>query len=255
MPKTAERMPITKNRLIKNGVYELSFHMPHWAYDARPGQFVHIRIADSCQPLLRRPFSIAGTDAATGEVSVIYRVVGQGTSYLTQLKAGDFIDCLGPLGRPFDLECERPLLVGGGMGLAPLLFLARVLCPRPAEILMGGRTKEELFWTDRFATVCENIHITTDDGSLGQRGVTADVLPALLAAKQFDRIYTCGPHAMMQKVAQSARQLAISCQVSLEEPMACGLGACLSCTCEGQDGKRRKVCTDGPVFWSWEVVL
>lgn len=140
------------------------------------------------------------------------------------------------------------------MGLAPLLFLASALFPRPVTVLMGGGSSEELFWQSLFAPLCQDIHITTDDGSLGQRGYTVDALPAILAAGHFDQVYACGPRPMLEGVARLAKAAALPCQISLENFMACGVGACLSCTCTGNDGKRRKICSDGPVFAAEEVL-
>jgi len=137
--------------------------------------------------------------------------------------------------------------------LAPLVFLAGALCPRTIEVLMGGRNEEEMFWPPIFNQMCQNLHITTDDGTLGKQGITLDLLPELLQTGKFDMIYTCGPHMMMDGVARLAKEYNIPCQVSLEEYMACGVGGCLSCTCATNDGSRKKVCTDGPVFWAEEV--
>ena len=173
---------------------------------------------------------------------------------MARLQPGDKIDCMGPLGNGFALTGKRPLLVGGGMGLAPLLMLAKAFCSRPATVLMGGRNEQELFWPNIYAAVCQNIHITSDDGSIGHHGFTVDLLPELLNRDAFDSIYACGPHAMLKGVAEAAACYNVPCQVSLEEYMACGVGACLSCTCESSSGKRHKVCTDGPVFWAGEVV-
>ncbi|HMM20951.1 MAG TPA: dihydroorotate dehydrogenase electron transfer subunit [Selenomonadales bacterium] len=231
----------------------LTLEAPEIAKNARPGQFVHLRVNDGPAPLLRRPLSLAGADAGQGTLTLIYRIVGQGTALLARLKTGDRVDCMGPLGAGFDLDCERPLLVGGGMGLAPLLYLAGALCPRPVAVLMGGRSQEELFWQGLFAEACRHIHITTDDGSLGRRGVTLDLLPELLAGGEFDRVAACGPRLMLEGAGRLAARHKIACQVSLEDYMACGVGACLSCTCAGADGRRRKVCADGPVFWAGEV--
>lgn len=253
LPKTLVHAPVVQHLTIANLVNKLTVYMPETAVQAVPGQFVHIRVKDSYQPLLRRPLSIAAVDSSKGTVSFIYRVVGAGTACLAELSANDVVDCMGPLGSGFDLDCSRPLLIGGGMGLAPLVFLTQRLCPRPMELLMGGRTEQELFWLEVYKGSCDRIHITTDDGSVGRRGFTVDVLPELLAAGDFDRIYACGPRPMLEIAAGIARRFNIPCQVSLEEHMACGVGACLSCTCAGTDGKRRKVCTDGPVFWAEEV--
>ena len=224
-----------------------------WAKEFKPGQFVHVRIGKSCDPLLRRPISISDVDVIQHTVTLIYRIVGKGTALLAQCAEGDVLDCMGPLGNGFVPQGTRPLLVGGGMGLAPLIYLARSLSAYSPEVLMGGRTREELFWPEMYKTFCREIHITTDDGSVGAKGTVLDLLPKLLT-KKYDMIYTCGPQPMMKSVAAFAKEHHIPCQISLEKYMACGIGACLSCTCAAKDGKRRKVCTDGPVFWAEEVL-
>lgn len=254
MPKVVVKARILHNKDIGVNVKELVLYAPEIAAQAVPGQFLHVRVADSYYPLLRRPLSISNADAQKGTVSTIYRIVGQGTACLATLDTKDSVDCMGPLGNGFAINGQRPLLVGGGMGLAPLVFLAGALCPRPIEILMGGRTKEEMFWVDMFRNMCSNVHITTDDGTLGSRGVTLDILPDLLKTTDFDMIYTCGPRIMMEGVARLAKEYNIPCQISLEEYMACGIGGCLSCTCATNDGTRKKVCSDGPVFWAQEVI-
>lgn len=248
-----EKATVVANEMIGAAVYRMEILAPITVRDAVPGQFVHVKVNDLTAPLLRRPISIAKVDKQAGIMSLIYRVVGDGTKLLSHTAVGTKLDCLGPLGNGFVLEGEKPLLVGGGIGLAPLVYLTQELCPRPVEVIMGGRTKEELFWAELFAEGCDKVHITTDDGSLGTRGFTVDVLPGLLEKGCYDAIYTCGPDAMMRGVARIAQQYSIPCQVSLEEYMACGLGGCLACTCAGADGKRHKVCTDGPVFRAQEV--
>ncbi len=253
MSKMIVKAPVVQQREIAKSVYQLTLHSPELTQQAVPGQFIHLRVTENYQPLLRRPLSISSVNRDAGTLSTIYRIVGQGTMQLSTFKTDAIIDCMGPLGKGFDLQCHTPLLIGGGMGLAPLVFLAQRLCPRPLEILMGGRNEQELFWQTVYRDICDKIHITTDDGSLGRRGFTVDILPDLLDKGTFDRIYACGPRPMLEAIAAIAKQFAIPCQVSLEEHMACGVGACLSCTCAGTDGKRRKVCTDGPVFWAGEV--
>jgi dihydroorotate dehydrogenase electron transfer subunit len=251
--KAVVQAQVISNSSLGKLVQELKFHAPEIAEDAYAGQFVHLRVLNSSDPLLRRPFSIAGVDRQAGLVTIIYRVIGRGTLVLSTAKPGDQLDCMGPLGSGFVIEGERPLLVGGGMGLAPLAFLAEQLCPRPVEVLMGGRTAVEMFWTDYFKGICQGIHITTDDGSMGYHGFAPQILPQILAEKSYDRIYACGPRPMLQGVSELALQAGIPCQISLEAFMACGVGACLSCSCNATDGSRRKVCTDGPVFWAGEV--
>ena len=255
LPKMVVEAQVVGNAEIGIQVKELVLYAPEIAVSAVPGQFLHVRVASATyHPLLRRPLSISNVDAKAGTVSTIYRIVGHGTACLATLNKNDHVDCMGPLGNGFTLQGQRPLLIGGGMGLAPLVFLAGALCPRPTEVVMGGRTEEDMFWAPMFNQMCSNLHVTTDDGTLGSRGVTLDLLPDLLQTGKFDMIYTCGPHVMMGGVAKLARQYNIPCQVSLEEYMACGVGGCLSCTCATNDGSRKKVCTDGPVFWAEEVV-
>ena len=159
---------------------------------------------------------------------------------------------LGPLGNGFDMKAEHPLLVGGGMGLAPLLFLAKAFSGK-ADVIVGGRNREEVFWTEIFQPHAREIFITTDDGSVGRKGFTTEILPELTEARDYDCIYVCGPEIMMKKISAIAAERGVPCQVSLERRMACGLGACLSCGCDTTDAKRVKVCKDGPVFWARDV--
>lgn len=252
MSKILAQARITENTAIAPMVKKMTLYAPAIALQAKPGQFVHIKVCGGSH-LLRRPISIADADAESGLVTLIYRIVGSGTAQLALLAPNEVVDCMGPLGRGFELTGDKPMLVGGGMGIAPLLYLSRALCPKPAEVLMGGRSAEEMFWPAEFRQVCQAVHVTTDDGSLGFRGTTLQLLPELLKQRAVDMIYTCGPRVMMEGVARLAKQAGIPCQVSLEAHMACGVGACLSCTCQATDGKRRKICSDGPVFYAGEV--
>lgn len=253
LPKVLEKAIVVDNVSVGPDVKKLVLYSPNIVGQASPGQFVHVKIADSIDPLLRRPFGIAGVNFQKNTMAIYYRIVGRGTALLAGLQSKCSIDCLGPLGRGFDLDCERPLLIGGGMGNAPLLYLAQSLCPKPMTVLLGGRTKYDIFWSELFAKTCRSIKITTDDGSLGMKGTVIDALPELLE-QGFDRVYTCGPKAMMRGVVQEIQKTGIPCQVSLEEHMACGLGACLSCTCASTGKTRKKVCMDGPVFWAEEIL-
>lgn len=249
LPKIDERTKVLRQERLAPDVFRLTLNAPRLAAQARPGQFVQLGVPGGV--LLRRPLSIA--DAEGAALTLIYRVVGKGTALLSELPEGAALDCLGALGRGFDLGCQAPLLVGGGMGVAPLLFLAKQLGGK-ADILMGGRNAQELFWTEVFEGHVADTFVTTDDGSLGIKGFTVDLLPELLAKKAYDRVFVCGPQIMMEGVAKLAASHHVPCQVSLERRMACGIGACLSCTCESKDGgKRKKVCSDGPVFWAQEV--
>ncbi len=223
---------------------------PPIAAAAQPGNFVNVRVSQQAAPLLRRPLGIAGASRQHGTICMIYRLIGEGTKLLAQACSGDELSIVGPLGQGFDLDCRHPLVVGGGLGLAPLLYLCQAL--PGAAVLMGGRSEEELFWTSLFRQLCSQLYLTTDDGSLGTKGTVMALLPQLLAGGSYDRVYVCGPVPMMQAVAAACLEAGVPCQVSLEKYMACGLGACLSCACTIK-GRRAKVCQDGPVFWAQEV--
>ena len=250
LPKLALDAKILRNTKVGDGVYALTVHGSALVGQVRPGQFVHLRIP-SGEVFLRRPFGIADTDENSGLLTMYYRVTGKGTHAMTGLQVGNTVNCLGPLGNGFALSSKHPLLVGGGMGLAPLLLLAKSFNGE-ADVLMGGRNQAELFWKDIFEPYAHEIFIATDDGSLGRKGFTTELLPELLDDK-YDCIYTCGPEIMMRGIAKIATKHDIPCQVSLEKRMACGLGACLSCVCDTMNGERKKICKDGPVFWSQDV--
>ncbi len=251
MTKILEESPILLQQPLDAHTHLLRLGARQIAREVQPGQFVHIKQISSGNSLLRHPFGVAATDLKNGTVDIIYREIGAFTRTLTTLSSNDTLSVLGPLGHGFDVTCHRALLVGGGTGLAPLLFLASLLGPQKADVLMGGRTKSELFWQNLYRPFVAKIFVTTDDGSCGTRGTVMAALPSLLT-QGYDRVYTCGPSPMMQAVAGACAAQKIPCQVSLERYMACGLGACLSCTCKGRE-KRLKVCTDGPVFWAQEV--
>ena len=240
---------VSENVRIVFGVYRMTLIAPQIAKVARPGQFVHVRLAPGLHKL-RRPFGVA--NVKDGSFTMYYRVLGEGTLALTDASTGDMLSVLGPLGNGFATEAKRPLLVGGGMGLAPLLYLAKSFSGR-ADVLVGGRNREEVFWTDIFRPHVREAFVTTDDGSAGRKGFTTELLPELLAARDYDCVYVCGPEIMMKKIAALAAEADVPCQVSLEKRMACGLGACLSCGCDTTDGRRAKVCKDGPVFWARDV--
>ncbi len=251
--KFVEQGIILVHESLASGVFRLVVKAAAISERCVPGQFVMVRMPWWTDPFLRRPLSIAGADAEQGTLTLIYRVVGHGTELLEAARVGECLDVLGPLGRGFDLSVERLLFVGGGMGLAPLLFAAGRCCPKPVEVLAGGRTGDELFWAKLFQELCDKVHLTTDDGSLGICGTCVDALPELLQTGAYDGVLTCGPRPMMKRVAEVASAAGVRTQVSLEEHMACGLGVCLSCTCGASDGGTRQICKDGPVFWSEEV--
>lgn len=252
MTKVIAEAKVIGQRVLSRDVRQIDFLVPSIAKHALPGQFVNVQTSRHTAPLLRRPFGVANVDRENGVLTIIYRILGEGTQLLAEACSGDRVSIIGPLGKGFDLKAKKPLLVGGGLGLAPLVYLAQCFCPEPVSILMGGRTETELFWQQLFQDLCEAIHVTTDDGSLGAKGTVMAMLPELLQKGGYDRVYVCGPEPMMRAVAAEAARNGVPCQISLEKYMACGIGACLSCSCGGVH-KRLKVCADGPVFWAQEV--
>ncbi len=250
LPKLDISAKILSNTEVGPGVFEMKMTGNALARQAKPGQFVHMRIPANML-LLRRPFGIANV-AEDDTLTIYYRVMGKGTSAMTALPNGTTVNVLGPLGQGFSLHAKRPLLVGGGMGLAPLLLLAKQFHGE-ADVLMGGRNAAELFWEDYFRPHARNLFLTSDDGSRGEKGFVTNLMPHLLSQEAYDCIYTCGPEIMMRGIAKIAAGHKIPCQASLEKRMACGLGACLSCVCDTTKKERKKICKDGPVFWAQDV--
>ena len=231
---------IISNEQVADKVFKLTVDAPELAKISQAGQFVQVKISDDFT--LRRPFGIAST--ANNRVKIFYRLVGRGTENLSTRKAGEYLNILGALGNGFTKRNGKVLLVGGGMGLAPLLCAAENFS---ADVLMGGRNSGEVnFWQDEFRPHVEKIFLTTDDGSIGKYGFVTDALPEVLT-NSYSAILTCGPEIMMRGVARIAKQKKLPCEVSFEKRMACGLGACLSCSIDTADG-RKKVCKDGPIF-------
>ena len=214
-----------------------------------PGQFVEVRVDGSPETFLRRPISINLVDPTANELWLLIHVIGAGTKAMAQLKAGVTVNLVLPLGYGFTLSPtpHSPLLIGGGVGTAPLLYLGQELKRQGAKptFLLGARTREDLMQLDLFLQVGD-VHITTEDGSEGERGfVTQHSLWNTCNAH--DYIYTCGPKPMMVAVARLAREKGIRCEASLENLMACGLGACLCCVEDTTEG-HVCVCKEGPVF-------
>lgn len=211
-----------------------------------PGQFVEVLVEDEPRVMLRRPISVHDADNGHGTLSLLIQKVGNGTRRLATLGIGQKVNLVYPLGHGFSVEAYRnPLLVGGGAGIAPLLYLAKSLKAIGVQpvILLGGRTADLIPARERFEPYGQ-LFVATDDGSMGHRGLVVDH-PAFAA--DYDMIFACGPTPMMRAVARSAASRGIRCEVSLENMMACGVGACLCCVTDTDQG-HRCVCKDGPVF-------
>jgi dihydroorotate dehydrogenase electron transfer subunit len=258
-----QEIPLKKIDPVTADVFRLSFLSREIVGKARPGQFVMIHPRKYSEPLLPRPFSIHRVRG--NRVDLLIRVAGEGTRQLSGLTPGDVLEIKGPLGRGFNLDSLRvPILVAGGLGVAPLLFLADRLLKikqgqplAPPRLLIGAGSKKELLGLQEFRAMGIRVQTATEDGSVGHKGLVTDLLERM-TAKALDRamIYTCGPWGMMRAISSWAALRSIPCQVSLEARMACGMGACLGCSVARHRNSGpgyAKVCQDGPVFEAREV--
>ena len=253
--KVKETAQVKNQEKLAEGVFSLVLNTNAAEY-AIPGQFISIFSNDGSK-LLPRPISICEINKEQKTLRVVYRVVGEGTTEFSSLKAGDTVEVMGPLGNGFPLEGENTIVVGGGIGVPPMLELAKQL-PGTVTAVMGYRN-DDMFLTEEFTDVASELIIATDDGSVGVHGTVVDAMKEneLVA----DVIYACGPKPMLRGVAEYAKEHGIKCYVSMEERMACGVGACLGCVCQSTEKddhshvNNKRVCKDGPVFLSTEVVL
>lgn len=239
---------------LGNGYFRMRL-TPKVRFTARPGQFAMVRVREGTQPLLRRPLSLHRFDSETGGFEFLFRVVGAGTKILADLKPGTILDVLAPLGRGFGEAGKRPLLVGGGIGIAPLMFFAEDLLEKAVRptMLLGGRNERDLLCHGEFTCLALPTLCATEDGSSGTAGlVTALLAHELESAGEESRreisVHTCGPTPMLAAVARLCQGYGVACEVSLESHMACGLGACLGCIVKSAEGKNLRVCKEGPVF-------
>lgn len=225
------------------------------AKEAKPGQFISVYSKDGSR-LLPRPISICEADADEGRLRIVYRIAGAGTKEFSSFESGDSIEIMGPLGNGFPQEGENVFLIGGGIGIPPMLELAKNLnCEK--QMVLGYRD-ENLFLKDEFEAYGE-VFVATEDGSVGTKGNVLDAIRenGLTA----DVMYACGPTPMLRALKQYAEQHNIRCYVSLEEKMACGIGACLACVCQSKEVDHhsnvhnKRICKDGPVFLAQEVDL
>ena len=225
--------------------FTLTLQHPQQLPDIAPGQFVEVEVRDCRDVLLRRPISIHDADSANNSLTLLIQIVVKGTRKLSKLREGDTLNLVYPLGHGFSVDGNRPLLVGGGAGIAPLLLLSKHYMQRGIRptVLLGGRTASLIPARDAFEPLAD-VLLTTDDGSLGERGM---VTQHSRFNDNYDHICTCGPTPMMKAVARHALQQGISCELSLENLMACGIGACLCCVVNADEG-HKCVCKEGPVF-------
>lgn len=235
---------IVKKESLGPSYYRIGFEAPEIARLAHPGQFLHIRINEGIDPLLRRPFSIHRVE--DGRVDILFKVIGKGTELLSKKRVGEELDVLGPLGNGFRIrEGRNVFLVAGGIGIAPLFFLAQELIKSRSlpTIFIGAKTYEEILCEDELRGMGVEVGVATEDGSCGHHGLVNDLLLGLHPTS----IYACGPLKMLVEVTRFAKKEGVFFQVSLETRMGCGVGACLGCAMK-VGSSYRYVCRDGPVF-------
>jgi dihydroorotate dehydrogenase electron transfer subunit len=249
---------IVSKTQITAGHFQMGLLCPYIAQNANPGQFIQLRVTGLYDPLLCRPLAVYRSN---GDVfDILFKVVGKGTRILAEKAVGDAMDIIGPLGNgfPVDDDLRRAILVAGGMGVAALMKLAEEIAERRITALIGASTRGKIVGEKDLADLGAEVHIATEDGSAGHKGMVSELLEQILPQVEDSvRIFACGPVAMLKVVARIAARCDIPAYVSLEEQMACGVGACLGCACQvtAPEGETRykMVCSDGPVFDAQEI--
>ncbi len=235
--------------------FHFAVDAPSVGKSARPGQFVMVKVAEGTFPLLRRPLGVH--DAGPEGIELFFKVAGQGTALLARKKPGDPLDIVGPLGKGFTVggafRAKRAFLVGGGRGIAPLFFLARELAGAGVTpvVYYGGRTAADVPLGDKFAAAGFELHLSTDDGSLGFAGFVTSLVEGEMARAKPDVVYACGPDPMMKALAAITAKRGVPAEFSLESIMGCGIGACWGCVHRIRDSAGDgwvKICEEGPVF-------
>lgn len=243
------------NKRVATDTFFMGFRCPEMAAKSRPGQFIMLRVRQDVEPLLRRPFSICGIQGKD-LVCILYRVVGLGTAILSETRSGEAMSVMGPLGRGFELpeRDKKPLLVAGGIGVAPIFFLAQVMKGMDVEFMTGFTCSSEIIESGQVGDPSIRMSVATDDGTAGYAGTVADLLKKYLDQNPGGSycLYSCGPLQMLKSIVSTAIDHDIPCQVSMESTMACGLGACQGCTVKAFSREGgicyHHVCKDGPVF-------
>jgi dihydroorotate dehydrogenase electron transfer subunit len=258
-----EKCRIQDHQKVGPSHYKLTLVSEYLAAHAQPGQFVNVKCSPGLDPLLRRPISLHRIDRQRKLIELLYEVVGKGSELLAKYSAGQELDLLGPLGNGFKRDPQKKIhiLVGGGMGSAPLLGLAEEL-KQPGHdlyIVLGARNQELILEEPLLKVLTDQVLIATEDGSRGKKGLVSELMINLidnrlsLSDLLITAVYACGPRPMMKAVAEIAQQKNLDCQLSLEERMACAVGACKGCATKVKDGYKM-VCKDGPVFDAKEII-
>lgn len=234
---------------IADDVYEMVLEGEGAKYITAPGQFINIKINDSLQPYLRRPMSISDYDE--NHIVIVFKVVGQGTKILKDKEVGSYLDCLIGLGNGFEIRDGKALLIGGGLGTPPLYNLGKKLKAANHEVItvLGFNSAKDIFYQDKFAEFSK-VYIATMDGSVGTKGTVIDVIKN--EGLEFDHYYSCGPEPMLDALALNYPKHG---QLSFEARMGCGFGACMGCSCKVKTKPYKRICVEGPILESDEVIV
>jgi dihydroorotate dehydrogenase electron transfer subunit len=249
---------VLENKQLAKNIFRIKFKAERFALEVKPGQFIKVLCAGEGAPFLRRPFGVHNVDKANGTAEILIKKLGRGTEILSLLKKGDTLDIIGPLGKFFKIvNVKTHFIAGGGMGIAPLLFLAQELSRQKKElkIFLAARTAAEIPCIADFQKYGEVI-LSTEDGTEGEKCLIDTPLERALKIASNSVIYACGPHGMLRCIAGLGAKYKAHTQVSLEETMACGFGVCQGCAVEvkNKDTKYKMVCKDGPVFNAEDIV-
>jgi dihydroorotate dehydrogenase electron transfer subunit len=262
------KVKILYRKEVAPNIYLMRLKAPEIVQDALPGQFIHIKCSKDNYPLLRRPLSIHQIDKEKGEIFILFQIMGEGTKLLADRTIGDDLDIMGPIGNGFNIypESKKIVIAGGGMGVAPLLALCEELIRQGKEVrvLIGALKKELVIGEESFKILGAKVDVVTDDGSYKHKGLVPDLLEGTIEGGWLaDQIFACGPKPMLRKINEIALKENIDYQASLEERMACGIGACLGCVCRIKTKNKKedkvkyeykRICVDGPIFEGSEVV-
>lgn len=255
MSKKQVMAEILKQTSLADGIYDMTLKAEEIAMQAKAGQFLSVYVNDKSK-ILPRPISICGIDKEAGTLRIVYRVAGEGTEQLSSYEAGDKLKVLGPLGNGFTQKEEKAILIGGGIGIPPMLELAKQLSCEKTIVL--GYRNDQMFLKNEFESY-GTVVVSTEDGSVGTKGNVIDAIRE--QGVEGNIIYACGPTPMLRGIQSYAQEQEIEAQISMEERMACGIGACLACVCQSKEVDshshvhNKRVCKDGPVFDAREVEL
>ncbi len=265
-----KKVRLISSEKLKDDIFRLRFSSPEIAENAKPGNFVHIRISQNTTPLLRRAFSIFDIDLKKNCFEILFKVKGMGTKVLSERKKGESLDLLGPLGNSFLIPSknQNQVLVAGGMGIAPLMFLGICLVknkkfePKKINFLYGEKTENRFVCLNELEKLGVKTALATEDGSRGFKGMVTDLFFKDIKKAPFEKnsfVYSCGPQPMMRKMSFLSKKYGFFCQLSLESHMPCGLGVCFGCVVEthkkDKDPTYKRICADGPIFDAREVEL